>query len=229
MHLAHRWRLTCPPPPSPCAECGSQSAFNEDNNQTLFCVRSNHHILNSNIRALVYYTRWPANNDPVSDLKEAIEDLLRLLDIKIGHLENPGDYQCVVTTWHAKYSAVRRLTRRVWLSLQGHGGGARAQPPGRGACVGARGVRPAAFRRPGRCECAPRRACCRCGVPCLTSKPCFVQARERLQYVERTLPTLNLQQDHINNINTVLFRNKDKLEVLEARRAGAGVGAPPTQ
>ena len=53
-----------------------------------------------------------------------------------------------------------------------------------------------------------------------------MQAQERLLYVERTLPQLNLQQDHINNINTVLYRNKDKLEVLKARQAGAAVGAP---
>ena len=53
-----------------------------------------------------------------------------------------------------------------------------------------------------------------------------MQAQERLLYVERTLPQLNLQQDHINNINTVLYRNKDKLEVLKARQPGAAVGAP---
>ena len=70
-----------------------QAAFNEDNNQTYYCVRSNHHILNNNVRALVYYTRWPANNDPVADLKEAIEDLLRLLDIKLGHLDADDDPQ----------------------------------------------------------------------------------------------------------------------------------------
>jgi len=58
-------------------------------------VRSNHHILNSNVRALVYYTRWPASNDPVADLKECIEDLLRMLEVKIDQLENPEQFQCV--------------------------------------------------------------------------------------------------------------------------------------
>lgn len=70
--------------------CGFlQNAFRNNNNQCLFCVRSNHHILNSNIRKLVYFTRWPASNDPVADLKVSIENLLRLLEVKIQQMENP--------------------------------------------------------------------------------------------------------------------------------------------
>ena len=52
----------------------------------------------------------------------------------------------------------------------------------------------------------------------------LAEAQRQLDFVQREIPTLGLQQAHINNINTVLLRNRDALEVLAAR-AGAAASA----
>lgn len=51
----------------------------------------------------------------------------------------------------------------------------------------------------------------------------LAEARRKLAMVAHEIPRLGLQQAHINNINTVLNRNREALEVM-ASRANQGVG-----